>query len=461
VSKFTPSQRVSKVEATDDTLTGRGGLVLFCRYLESIGIYQLLVDSFGGQRISSKGVPIWKLFKQVFCFFLDGTSRHLVRFDQLKNDGGYAGAIEETLEEMASSHAVKRFFKSFRWIAGRLFREILHRLFIWRLQIEQPSVIELTIDTMVMDNDEALKRHAVQPTYKKVKGFQPLQIIWNTRVVDAIFRGGKKSGNHAETAVNMVRNLVEYIRKHYRPDVTIILRTDAGFYDGDNFEAFDAMGIGFIATGKMYDGVKEQASGADERYWSQSDNGRQAWGYLEFGYRGDSWKRFWRAFYTRPLYEGEQRLLDFARPDNVILTNLGVNPEALNHLSRSQRERCLEPENIIASHHMRGADELPHRGLKDFGFEQLPFKRFGPNSALYYCMLIGFFLFETYKQDVLSEVIPISSYATTVRRIAVDFAAKIVKTGGRVCLKVPRTIMQALKFDVLWERCHNSVPIRS
>jgi hypothetical protein len=166
VGKFTPSQRVSKVEVTDDTLTGRGGLLLFCRYLESIGIYQLLVDSFGGQRISSKGVPIWKLFKQVFCFFLDGTSRHLVRFDQLKNDAGYAGAIEETLQEMASSHAVKRFFKSFGWIAGGLFREILRRLFIWRLSIEQPSVIELTIDTMVMDNDEALKRHGVQPTYK-------------------------------------------------------------------------------------------------------------------------------------------------------------------------------------------------------------------------------------------------------------------------------------------------------
>lgn len=461
MNHFTPSQRVSKLEATDDTLTGRGGLVLFCRYLETVGIYQLLTDSFASQRASSKGVAIWKLFKQVFCFFLDGTSRHLVRFDQLKKDAGYAAAIEETVEEMASSHAVKRFFKSFSWIASRLFREILRQLFVWRLRIEQPSVIELTIDTMVMDNDEALKRHGVQPTYKKVKGFQPLQIIYKNAVVDAIFRGGSKSGNHARTAVNMVGNLVEYIRVHYRPDVSIIIRTDAGFYDGDNFEAFDAMGIGFIATGKMYDGVKEQAKGADERSWLQYDNGRQAWGYLEFGYRGDSWERFWRAFYTRPLYEGEQRLLEFARPDNVILTNLGVNPEALKHLSKSERERLLQPQTIIASHHMRGADELPHRGLKDFGFEQLPFKRFGANSALYYCMLIAFFLFETYKQDVLSEVIPITSYATTVRRIAVDFAAKVIKTGGRVCLKVPRAIMQALKLDIVWQRCQNPVPIRS
>jgi hypothetical protein len=313
---------------------------------------------------------------------------------------------------------------------------------------------------MVMDNDEALVRHGVQPTYKKIKGFQPLQLIYKSAIVDAIFRGGSKSGNHAKTAVNMVANMVEYIRKHYRPDMTIIIRTDAGFYDGDNFEAFDQMNIGFIATGKMYDGVKEQAQGADEQYWSQYDNGRQAWGYLEFGYRGDSWKRFWRALYTRPLYEGEQRLLDFARPDNVILTNLGINPDALKHLSQSERERLIEPKAIITSHHMRGADELPHRGLKDFGFEQLPFKRFGANRALYYCMLIAFFLFEAYKQDVLSEVIPITSYASTVRRIVVDFAAKVIKTGGQVCLKIPRAIMQALNLDIAWQRCQTPVPIR-
>ena len=53
---------------------------------------------------------------------------------------------------------------------------------------------------------------------------------------------------------------------------------------------------------------------------------------------------------------------------------------------------------------MRGADELPHRGQKDFGFEELPFKIFAPNSAVYYCMLISFFLFEAYEEDVLKEV---------------------------------------------------------
>ncbi len=54
-------------------------------------------------------------------------------------------------------------------------------MFIWRLRIENPDVIDLTIDTIVMDNDEAERRYGVQPTYKKVKGFQPLQVIWKGR----------------------------------------------------------------------------------------------------------------------------------------------------------------------------------------------------------------------------------------------------------------------------------------
>ncbi len=74
-------------------------------------------------------------------------------------------------------------------------------------------------------------------------------------------------------------------------------------------------------------------------------------------------------------------------------------------------------------------------------------------------MLISFFLFETYKEDVLKEVIPIGSYATTVRRKALDFAAKAVGTGGEIILKVTKSVMENLNFDVLWQRSQKPIPI--
>ena len=457
--KFKSKCKISKVDVTEDTLTGRGGLALFVRYLSQVNIYALLFNCFGHLRRSEKGQPIWNIFKQIFCFFYDGTSRHLVYFDQLKRDEGYAAVIENTSEEMICSHQVKRFFKAFSWLCGGVFRRILKRLFIWRLKIERPEEIELTIDLMILDNDEAPKRHGVEPTYAKVKGFGSLQILWKRRVVDAIFRGGKKHSNHGNTVVNMVKELVDLIRKGYRADVPIIFRMDSGFFDEENLAVLDRLRVGVICTGKIYEHVKGYVGALPREGWKRYDNGHQEWEYIEFGYRYDSWKRYYRAIYTRPVYEGEQRLLDFLRPDNIIVTNLGVNPEVVRGCSFQKRKELIQVESIIHSHHQRGADELPHRGLKDFGFEELPFKRFIPNTAFFYCMLVSFFLFETFKEDVLEEVLPVASYATTVRRKVVDFAAKIITTSRGIILKVTQAVMDNLRFDRLWERCQNPPPI--
>src|SRR4030066_1150479 len=156
---FKSKCKIKKVDVTEDTLTGRGGMALFVRYLNQVNIYVLLVEAFSHIRRSEKGQPIWNIFKQVFCFFYDGTSRHLVYFDQLKRDEGYAAVIENSSEGMICSHQVKRFFKGFSWLCGGAFRKILKQLFIWRLKIESPEQIELTVDLMILDNDEAAKRH--------------------------------------------------------------------------------------------------------------------------------------------------------------------------------------------------------------------------------------------------------------------------------------------------------------
>ena len=70
---------------------------------------------FSSIRKSKKGVASFELIKQVLCFMVDGTSRHLTYFNQLAKDPGYAGSIETDMAQMASSHQIKRFFKAFAW----------------------------------------------------------------------------------------------------------------------------------------------------------------------------------------------------------------------------------------------------------------------------------------------------------------------------------------------------------
>jgi len=112
---------------------------------------------------------------------------------------------------------------------------------------------------MVMDNDEAQKRHGVQPTYKKVKGFQPLQIS-GKKDSGAIFREARNTALRPDSG-KYGTETVRLIRKEYSATVPIILRIDSGFFDEDNFETFDKLDISFIGTGKNVFSIKEYISG--------------------------------------------------------------------------------------------------------------------------------------------------------------------------------------------------------
>jgi hypothetical protein len=79
--------------------------------IEKVGIRGLLLETFGYLRRSKKGAAIASIFKQLLCFFYDGTSRHISYFDHLKKDAGYAAVMESSAGEMVSSHQVKRFFQ--------------------------------------------------------------------------------------------------------------------------------------------------------------------------------------------------------------------------------------------------------------------------------------------------------------------------------------------------------------
>lgn len=446
--------KINDIGVTNDCLTGRSGLSFFVAYLHGISIFPIVDKLFGDLRKSKKGASAVELFKQIFCFMMDGTSRHLVYFDNLKIDRGYAACIETSGEEMASSHAIKRFFNNFSYFKVFVFRRLLQKLFIWRLNITKPSVIELGIDTMVMDNDDAECRHGVKPTYKKKKGFQPLQMNWGRFFVDSVFRGGNKHSNHGDTVQKMILHIVSRIRKEYQRDVPIIIRMDSGFFDQKIFKFCENLGVGYICGGKMYKDVKEFASGTTDWKRFTAPDKKDMWEYTEFGSKRDNWNRFRRAIYCRLLNEGSQLRLPGTGPDTVIITNLGLGGRIDELLEKAGlTSKYLSASSIVAGYHVRGSDELVNRALKDFGHEQLPFTRFTPNAAWYYMLLISLFLFESFKEDAASPAVSVTAYASTVRRQLIDVAGKIVRHSGRVVLKVARCAFEGLQLAEVLKRC--------
>jgi hypothetical protein len=453
--------RINRVEQTTDRITGRGGLSLFVRYLDQSRILEnLLIPRFAGVRKNRKGASVYRMLKQVFCFFMDGTSRHLTYFDLLKEDEGYAGAIEVDPGKMVSSHAVKRFIGAFSWPLIWSCRRILLDLFVWRVQLEKPPFFIIDIDAMPMDNDEARKREGVNPTYKKFKGFCPLQMTWNGRLIDTILRSGEKHSNHGRQVERMIRRVVEVIRKRYREDVPILFHLDSGFMDQKIFEVFESLEVGYTCTGKLYKDIVERVKGMPDSAWdSYFGPGKmeeaKVWEYVEFGDRRGSWKRFRRTIFTRPLSEDNQLIMTFARPCTVLYTNLGMGFRIDEQLRSAGLEELLFPEGIIEFSHDRGRSELTFRGLKDFADQRLPFDKFRMNAAYYALMAIGFFLFESFKEDVCDDVVSVNAYATTLRRKVIDIAAKVVSNGHQIFLKVSKTVWEGLEFAELWRRSNN------
>ena len=77
----------------------------------------------------------------------------------------------------------------------------------------------------------------------------------------------------------------------------------------------------------------------------------------------------------------------------------------------------------------------------------------------YFVTLVAFFLNESFKEDVCGEVVPLTSYPTTVRRRIFDQAGKIVRHAGEIVLKVTAALWEQLKLPVLWLKSHEPPPI--
>jgi hypothetical protein len=451
--------KIMKISVTNDKISGRGGIAIFLRYIAKTRLVALISSIFLSKvTVHSKGLQLDQFLKQVFACFIDGTDMSMSGFDSRKNDQGYAAILENKLSQMASSHQMKRFFSKLSIIPNKLYRKILHELFIWRLKIETPTVITLGIDTMVMDNDDARKREGCEPTYKSKKGFQPLHVCWGAYLVDVIFRIGSAHSNHGTDYIDAITDIVGLIRKRYSGQVPVILCADSGFADQKAFEHFEnILGIHYIVTNKLYNDIKEYFLELPTEGFRELRKNNALWKFIEFGNKLKSWKRFRRCIFTKLMMgQNGQYLLDLARPDSVISTNIGMCKLADDKLLAAGGEKYFETETIISLSHERGADELIHRSLKELATkEQLPFQSFGMNRAYYYLLVIVHFMFECYKRDVTPDIIPVTAYPDTFRRKLIDFAVKITSRSRYIIMNVTRTIFETNQIDILWKRCQS------
>jgi len=451
--KFSDRTTITQVEETRDAITGRGGLALFDNYLMTSQIPQYLGNVFGSLRGSAKGIAPELVFEQVMLWRADGTSRHLTWFDSLKEDDGYARMMGfDDTKRLASSHQVKRFFSKFTEDDHEKFLPVIRHMTMLRMKEANPGAVFLFLDSMVMDNDDADKREGVEPTYKKVKGYHPLNLTWNGHFLDTLFRTGEKHSNHADEVDTMLRDAITSIRAYLGNDVPIVVLMDSGYYDDDLFllcESYE--NVGYICAGKIFNDLKYLTEMPEDEFEGSYGANDAQWGFKEFTEQRAVWLDGRRGIYLRQMSDDGQGLLDFAGTHRVLVTNIGLGSSIDQALITAGHEQLLQAEEIIRKDHSRGGEELIHRRFKEFADQKLPFQSFAANGALYYLSVIAFNLFNSFTSHVAAPVFKPNVTPTTIRRQLFDIAAKVVRTGGKTILKIASSAWNRLKFSEMWE----------
>lgn len=463
---------LDSIQATSDLLTARAGIAPFAQFLTQLRIPQKLAGVFEGIRKESDNSASTKdIFASILCWLMLGDSRHLKSFDDLEKEGDIKALFN--VEKIPSSHALKRFLKRFHRSYEKKMRDFLASLFVRCLKKDTPECIVLGLDSMVMNNDDAKCRHGVSPTYKKKNGYHPLQMTYKNMIIDGIFRSGSRASHELKQSKAMIGRMVRLIREALGPDVVIIVRLDAGYFDQKLLKFMDEdLKIGFVVGGKLYADFKggmEQLPEDGQNWGTYVSEGR-SWKYTELGFKCKSWDKYYRAVLTQVESRKDGALfLEFARPTSLFLTNLGMRSDLFSEKANELVQQYETTDGLIGLYQGRGAEELCHRGFKDFGFEQLPMCGYVPNLVMYQLMLIGFASFEVFKREAVVgleakpdervDKIKATSYASTVRRKLIDVAAKIVKTGGQLYLKLRHQTLSRLRFEQIWLRCFEAPPL--
>ena len=427
-------KKIKSLGTTKECLISRSGLVPYVNFLNGSAIGDELEEALIHLRKSKKGIKLSDAFFQLLLFFADGTEKCLKGFDKLKDNKAWQKlhGCKKTL----NTGQFKRLLEKVSKKEMELLRPLIRRIFLSALKVSKTDKVILFLDSSVYDNDGAKCRAGVKPTYKKKKGYHPINLIWDGLYVDTVFQRGDYSTNHDGVAIKMLQEITPLIRETLGTNIQIIVRMDGGYYDQKIFAACDKLNISFICAGKRYRDHQYLEGRSLDNFDGIFRNNSSQWHFHRFQERRATWpkKMQYRALFLRATEENGEALLGLE--SRIILTNL-------------DDKECTD-EQLIKYDHSRGADELTHRAAKEFSDEKMPCLDYHANAFWYTLSIIAFNLFQIFKRNIAC--FPYNAYPNTVRRKLFDLAGKIVGGGHSFKLRITEWKMKELKFDKIWQR---------
>lgn len=391
------------VPSIPDLLLDAGVMNLFVGYLHQSGILETAQALFGSMRKSNKGLSVAELFKQMFCFLIDPENRFLVDFDRLKTDTHYTHSIEANSSPMASSHAVKRFYRTFSWPGIFRFRLLLQQLFVWRLHIHGPEALFLSIHPLIDQKISSHRHLAKEAGGNSGMEIHAYNIFWGPFTVDATLRPQNIVVDGGGPYTKMLSRVADNIHHHYGRDLPLVILADGESVGSDPWQWLDPLKMGYLIFAKPRKSHLDYALRQSHGAWRLNGYNSCDYAYLDIKKPPSDWAFPGRTILYRTLKKADQMQFAFAPPEKALFTNIGLgNPwdDTLTHMGRADILRAPSLINLTMSHHpSQQATPITHGG-SDF---RMPFMHFKPNTAYYYTRVMAQLLYASFKADLMPQ----------------------------------------------------------
>jgi len=411
-----------QLETTNDLLTSRAGLLTIAELMNSLGLADR-IDSCFPQPGSNRGFKP-SVFMETLILMQHEGGFHLDDVRYIQEDVALQTVLGLAQIPQAASlgNWLRRMGKHPNWNAAltQVNQTVLQST------LHKRKAITLDIDATEIIASKAEARW----TYKSNRGYMPMvgHIGETGQIVACDFREGNTPP--AKDNLKFIRQCQEslpagcYVQK---------LRIDAAGYQTDIIKHCDQQHIDYAIRAKMSAYLKEVILDAPENAWHPLLNhkgdatpGHSTYRTLHF--IGD-YEQAFTVVVQRKEIKGQVDL-DLLQSDEEICTQ-GFVYRAI----ATNRETMTDSE-IIHWYNQRAEDsENRIKELKlDFGGDTLPCSDFGANAVYFSICALAYNLFALMRQ-LLPKGLE-TSRAKTIRWRLYAMAAKVVKTGRRVFVKV-------------------------
>lgn len=440
-------------------LTGFGGLLLFTRYVWSVGVVKNLREALREHRTA--GDYGGGSLALLLLLFIVAGGRRFAHLEYFKQDGLLKRLA--WLKRMPSKATLSRFIRGFRakMVSALM---MVNRDFVIghvrRVGVRKQLTLDLDGTVVTSRGRPEGSAKGYNPGRRGARGYKSLTL--HLAETGQFYATKNRPGNVHDIhgAYMFMQHQLRSLRKSF-PNTRLVVRQDAGFFDNKLLSLYEQKNVGYVCVARMFERLALVLK--DRKRWTRIDDRVSA---FSFSFKMGTWSvsRLFIAYRIRLSDEqiknrrGEQ--LDLFNPSDpqyryrLYVTNL-------------TQEQC-DAHAVHSFYSGRGAHEKDIGELKsEFAFDVIPSRGYSGNSAWQQLSVLGYNTMIGFSTEVVSGCEKIRKKknlrvkatrifrhhrAKILRFLHINVPGMVVNDSGRAVLRLPESSARQSDWSIFQAR---------